>query len=218
MTTVLSIEDIGAGWFITGTDTGVGKTHVACHLLEQLQARGVAAAGFKPVASGATPDAGGRLVNTDALALQARSARPRDYAAHNPYCFAPAIAPHLAAGQAGVSIERARIRDGYCALAAGHDCVVVEGAGGWLTPIGPDASLADVAADLGLPVLLTVGLRLGCLNHALLTARAIEARNLCLAGWVGNTLDPEMPALAGNLETLRRLLPAPCLGVLPWRA
>jgi dethiobiotin synthetase len=212
------VEKAGPGWFIAGTDTSIGKTHVACQLLEQLRARGVAAAGFKPVASGAAPDATGCLVNADALALQARSARPLEYAVHNPYCFAPAIAPHLAAAQAGVCIERAYLHDCHARLQALHDCVLVEGAGGWLTPISATETLADVAADLGLPVVLVVGLRLGCINHALLTAAAIQARGLRLAGWVGNCLQPEMAALEGNLETLRQRLPAPCRGVLPWRA
>jgi dethiobiotin synthetase len=216
MTVELSIVDDGPGWFITGTDTGVGKTHLACRMLDQLRGRGAAAAGFKPVASGAEPDAQGRLVNADALALRARSTHPLDYAVHNPYCFSPAIAPHLAAAGFGVHIERALLRDCHARLQARHDCVLVEGAGGWLTPIGAEHTLADVATDLGLPVILVVGLRLGCINHALLTAAAIQASGLPLAAWVGNCLDPAMDALEDNLHSLRHRLPAPCWGILPW--
>jgi dethiobiotin synthetase len=203
------------GVFVAGTDTGVGKTLVAAALLHAAAARGLRCAGVKPVAAGCEWR-DGHWVNEDALLLQAAATLPLDYAEVNPVALPPAIAPHIAAAQAGLAlevttlvaaVERVRTR--------GPDLLVVEGAGGWLVPLSARETMADLAACLGLPVVLVVGLRLGCLNHALLTARAIAAAGLPLAGWVGNTLDPEMPVREENLATLRALLPAPCLGVIP---
>lgn len=205
------------GFFVTGTDTGVGKTLVSCALLHALRARGLRAVGMKPVASGCEQTSAG-LRNDDALALQAASSSPPDYAVLNPYAFAPAIAPHLAGQAAGVAIEFAHIRTCYQTLARQADAVVVEGAGGWRVPLGPAGDMADLAAALGLPVILVVGLRLGCLNHALLSADAIRARGLTLAGWVANALDPEMAERAANVATLEQTLPAPCLGYIPYQA
>lgn len=205
------------GFFITGTDTGVGKTLVSCVLLHALRARGLRAAGMKPVASGCEQTPAG-LRNADALALQAASSSPPDYATLNPYAFAPAIAPHLAAQAAGVTMDFARITSCYQALARQADAVVVEGAGGWRVPLGPSGDMADLAAALGLPVILVVGLRLGCLNHARLSAEAIRTRGLPLAGWVANALDPDMAERAANVATLIQTLPAPCLGQLPYQA
>ncbi len=202
------------GFFITGTDTGVGKTLVSCALLYALRARGLRVVGMKPVASGCEPTPEG-LRNADALALQAASSSPPDYATLNPYAFAPAIAPHLAARAASVEINFARIRGCQEELIRQADAVVVEGAGGWRVPLGPNGDMADLAATLGWPVILVVGMRLGCLNHALLSAAAIRARGLPLAGWVANTIDPDMAERAANEATLAQALPAPCLGRIP---
>lgn len=208
---------MSAGWFITGTDTGVGKTYVASALIRALRARGVSVTGMKPVASGA--DAGPHgLHNEDVAALLAAAGMAAsEGAAINPYVFAPAIAPHIAARAAGVAIDRARIVAAYAALARRYAYVVVEGAGGWRTPIDDEkATLAAVAQALHLPAILVVGLRLGCLNHALLTAEAIAADGVSLAGWIGNALAADMPAMGENVATLKRRLPAPCLGVVPF--
>lgn len=201
-------------FFVTGTDTGVGKTLVAAAMLRAWRRQGQSVAGMKPVASGAamTP-AGWR--NDDALALQAECSSPWPYETVNPYAFAPPIAPHLAAREAGVVVSLERIRRGFQALREGAGTVVVEGAGGFLVPLAPGLSFADLPAALGLEVVLVVGLRLGCLNHAFLTAEAVAARGLGLAGWVGNVIDPGFGRLQDNLDSLRTGLAAPCLGVVP---
>jgi dethiobiotin synthetase len=204
------------GLFVTGTDTGVGKTLVAAGLLHALRRQGLVVAGMKPVASGAilTPDG---LRNDDALALAAACSARWPYEVINPYAFEPAIAPHIAAAEAGVIVDLAVLQRAYGELAAASDAVVVEGAGGFLVPLGPALSFADLPAALGLEVVLVVGLRLGCLNHAFLTAEAIAARGLTLAGWVGNQVDPHFARLEENLAALRRTLPAPCWGVVSWQ-
>lgn len=210
---------MSAGWFIAGTDTGVGKTHIACALVRALRARGESVAAMKPVASGAraTPD-GLRNDDVDALLVAAGMSR-FDAAAINPYIFAPAIAPHIAARAAGVAIDLARIVETHAALAARYRYVVIEGAGGWRTPINDDAAtLAAVPRALGIPAVLVVGLRLGCLNHALLTAEAIAADGVRLAGWIGNALAADMPAMAENVATLKHRLRRPCLGLVPYNA
>lgn len=201
-------------YFVTGTDTGVGKTLVSAALLRALRGQGLAVAGMKPVASGAARTAGG-LRNEDALALAAESSRPWPYETINPYCFEPAIAPHIAAAEAGVEIRLEPIEQAFRSLQAGSDTVVVEGAGGFLVPLGSRLSFADLPGALGLGVILVVGLRLGCLNHALLTVEAISSRNLDLVGWVGNKIDPCFDRLAANLDVLLGQVPAPCLGVIP---
>jgi dethiobiotin synthetase len=200
--------------FIAGTDTGIGKTHVACALLHALRNAGTRACGMKPVASGCarTPDG---LRNEDALALIAASDPQPDYATCNPYAFEPAIAPHLAAGDAGVPMELANIGAAYQRLAAQAECVVVEGVGGWMVPLADSLDAGAISRALNLPVILVMGLRLGCINHARLSARATEQDGCKLLGWIGNRLDAAMQRADANLETLRRLLPAPCLGVLP---
>lgn len=203
------------GLFVTGTDTEVGKTWVSTALIAALRARGLSVAALKPIASGAERDAAGRLVNADALALQAAAGGALAYERVNPYVFEPPIAPHLAAAEAGVAISLERLRAHARSLAAEADVVVVEGVGGWAVPLDAEHSVADLARALGWPVLLVVGLRLGCLNHALLTARAIQADGLHLAGWVANTIDPAFDRLDGNLRTLVARLPAPLLGHLP---
>ena len=191
------------GFFVTGTDTGVGKTLVACSLLRAFAARGMTAAGMKPVASGVTPGAAG---DVERLAAAANVTAPREEV--NPYGFAPPIAPHIAAHQAGVRIELDRIERAFRALSARAQVVVVEGIGGFNVPLGPGIDTTQLAARLALPVVLVVGMRLGCLNHALLTAEAISARGLKLAGWVANHIDPDMAAATENVEALEQRMPS----------
>lgn len=201
--------------FIAGTDTEIGKTHSACALLHALRAAGYRAAGMKPVASGSVDTPEGRR-NEDALALQAASGPQRpDYAWVNPIALSEPLSPHLAAAHEGVRIELAALAPSYQRLCADYDRLVVEGVGGWLAPLAPGLSAADIARQWRLPVILVVGLKLGCLSHAQLTARAILADGCELLGWIGNRVDPGMAAVEENLATLWQLLPAPCLGVLP---
>lgn len=201
--------------FVTGTDTGVGKTLVSAALLHALRTPGRSVAGMKPVASGCIATAEG-LRNADALLLASESSAHWPYAVVNPCAYEPPIAPHLAAHAAGRPIDFEAIANAYATLSAGADHVVVEGAGGWRAPLDGRRTVGDLAARLGLPVILVVGLRLGCLNHALLTAEGIAAQGLPLAGWVANDLEPAFAARAGNVQTLRAWLPAPCLGEVPW--
>ena len=201
-------------YFVTGTDTGVGKTLVTAALLRLLRERGLRVRGLKPVASGAASTPQG-LRNDDALALQAESSPPVDYETVNPYCFAPAIAPHLAAAEQDVPIALAALTAWYQRSSAQCDAVLVEGAGGWRVPLHPAGFLSDLPEALGLPVLLIVGLRLGCLNHARLTCEAILAGGRCrFAGWVGNAVDGGFEHRAANVDTLTRLLGAPPLAVI----
>ena len=202
------------GWFITGTDTGVGKTHVSCALLAALTARGIPAVGMKPVASGCEPRAAG-LRSADAEALRAASPVCADYGDVNPYAFAVTTAPHLAAWAEGIAIDLTHIRQCYARLAGLARCVVVEGVGGWLVPISARQTMADLAVALDLPVILVVGVRLGAINHALLTAQAIRASGLKFAGWVANRIDPD-PVLDGYVQALDLLLRAPRLASLPY--
>ena len=199
--------------FITGTDTGIGKTFVSVALLHALRGTGLRAVGMKPVASGCVATAEG-LRNEDALALQSASSGSPDYADVNPLAYAAAVSPHLAAAAEGRRVELAPVQAAYARLAACADVVVVEGVGGWLAPLSDTLVAGDLARVLGLPVILVVGLRLGCLNHALLSARAIAADGCTLLGWIGNRIDPAMLEPERNLDTLRTRLPAPCLGVI----
>ena len=201
------------GIFIAGTDTGIGKTFVSCALLHALRDEGLQATGMKPVASGCERTRQG-LRNEDALALIAASDPKPDYTFCNPYAFEPAIAPHLAATDANVRIDFARIESAYAHLAARADVVVVEGVGGWAVPLSDSLETPDIPRHLHLPVILVVGLRLGCINHARVSARAILDDGCELLGWIGNAIDPAMERRDDNLETLCRLLPAPCLGLL----
>jgi dethiobiotin synthetase len=204
------------GVFITGTDTGVGKTLVAAGVLRALSTAGLRAVGMKPIASGALETATG-IRNEDALLLQAASSASRPYEEVNPYLFAAAIAPHLAAAEAGVKIELSRILGAFQRLCIGADAVVVEGVGGWQVPLADGLQLPDLVRALSLPVILVVGLRLGCLNHAQLSARAIREDGLMLAGWVANSIDPNFECRAGNLATLKDAMQAPLLGDIAWQ-
>lgn len=201
-------------FFIAGTDTGVGKTLITSALVHRYAQNGVRSVGMKPVAAGCEWQ-DGRLLSEDVVQLVAASNVAADLDLINPYAFAPPIAPHIAAEKEGVSIELPVIRQAYDALQAEVDSVMVEGVGGFCVPLGADIDTADLAQALGLPVLLVVGMRLGCINHTLLTAEAIQARGLILAGWVANCIDPEMAALDDNIAALRQRLPAPCLGIVP---
>lgn len=205
---------MSTGLFVTGTDTGVGKTRVAAGLIAALRGQGLRVAGMKPVASGCTVTPAG-LRNADALDLLAASGLDLPYEWVNPYAFAPAIAPHLAAAEAAVTIRFAAIARALCSLDAQADCTVVEGVGGWRVPLGPDGEVADLALHLNLPVVLVVGLRLGCLNHAALTTADIRRCGVPFAGWVGSVVDAGFERLDENLQTLCHILPEPCLGVLP---
>ena len=201
-------------FFVTGTDTGVGKTLVTAALLRRLRDGGLTVAGMKPVAAGATEGPEG-AANEDALLLQAESSARHPYALVNPFLFAPPIAPHIAAAEAGTAIDTDRIAAAHALLSEAAQVVIAEGAGGFLVPLDATRSMAELPQLLGMDVILVVGLRLGCLNHALLTVEAIAARGLTLAGWVGNHLDPGYERIEANLETLRARIPAPCLGVVP---
>ncbi|MFA7242815.1 MAG: dethiobiotin synthase [Sulfuricellaceae bacterium] len=208
---------MNAAYFITGTDTGVGKTLVSCALLHVFAARGKTVVGMKPVAAGCASTARG-LVCEDVANLMAASNVSAPLEMVNPYAFQPPIAPHIAATQAGVAIEIAPICAACAALQALAEVVIVEGIGGWRVPLNAREDSADMARQLGLPVILVVGMRLGCLNHALLTAQAIKASGLELAGWVANRIDPSMPAFDENLRALQARLAAPLLGVAPYAA
>lgn len=203
------------GIFITGTDTGAGKTLVAAGLVRLLAGQDRRVLGLKPIASGAVQTAAG-LRNADALALAAESSVHVPYAATNPYCFEPAIAPHLAAAEIGVPIPVTALTRWYQAVATDAEFVIVEGAGGWRVPLHPDGFLSDLPEQLGLGVVLVVGLRLGCLNHARLTLEAIERSGRCrFVGWIGCQVDPDFARLGANLDTLARLLGQPALAVVP---
>jgi len=199
--------------FVAGTDTGIGKTHASCTLLHALRAAGYVACGMKPVASGGMETAEG-LRNEDALALLAAGSAPLPYARVNPVVLRDPLSPHLAAAHEGVTIALPPLRAAFDALCAEHDAVVVEGVGGWRVPLAPGLFASEIAKAWQLPVILVVGLRLGCLSHALLTAEAIVADGCPLLGWIGNCIDPAMEAVDENIATLRALLPAPCLGIL----
>jgi dethiobiotin synthetase len=209
---------VARGVLVTGTDTGVGKSVASVALLHALRARGLRAVGMKPVAAGCDATPGG-LRNDDALALQAAAGEPQPpYEDVNPWPLPEPTAPQLAARSAGTSVSMPPIRAAYARMAAGADAIVVEGAGGWLSPLADGIEHADLAHALDLPVLLVVGLRLGCLSHARLSARAIVADGCRLLGWVGCAVDPVFDRRDDYLDLLRASLPVPCLGVLPHAA
>lgn len=202
--------------FVTGTDTGVGKTWVSLALMAQCQGAGHRVAGMKPVASGCTRQ-GRRLENDDATLLQRQTSYPVPYAWVNPYAFEPPMAPHLAARQQGVEIDLEAIARAYARLAESADVVIVEGVGGWLVPLGERHTVADLALRLGLPVVLVVAIRLGCINHALLSVESIRAHGAALRGWVANRIDPHALRARDTIAELEHCLHCPCLGVLPWQ-
>ena len=200
--------------YVTGTDTGIGKILASRALLHALRGHGLRAVGMKPVASGCEW-IDGAWRNADALALQAAGAPGFDYADINPFALAQPLAPELAARDAGTEVTLPPILAAHARLSAQADAVVVEGVGGWAAPLSASLMQADLVRALRLPVLLVVGLRLGCLSHALLSARALAADGLHLAGWIGSQVDPDMARVEDNLAMLRQRLPAPCWGVLP---
>jgi dethiobiotin synthetase len=205
--------DLTRGVYVTGTDTGIGKTHASRALLHAMVRQGISAVGMKPVASGCEMTAHG-LRNADALELMAASAFDCDYEAVNPYAFADPIAPHLAAADSDVVIDPVRIGRACDRLRQRADFVVVEGVGGWLAPLGESLMQSELVDALELPVVLVVGLRLGCLNHALLTARAIESDGCRLLGWIANRVDPGMLRADDNIATLASRIHAPLLGII----
>lgn len=205
-------SSLAPAFFVTGTDTEIGKTFVTCALLHRARLAGLRAAGLKPVAAGTDPQGH----NDDVVAIQAASSLALPPEIVNPYCFSEPVAPHIAAAQSGCTIDFGVITAACHQARQAADWVAVEGVGGFCVPLGVDRDSADLAVRLGLPVILVVGMRLGCINHALLTAEAIACRGLFMAGWVANQIDPGMPRFAENLDTLKSRLDAPLLGVVPY--
>lgn len=203
------------GVFVTGTYTGVGKTQVSLGIMANLKEHGLRVAGMKPVASGCYRE-GPSLRNQDAVLLQAHSSINIDYSTVNPYAFEPSVSPHIAARRQGGEIRLEKVVDRFRVLQGLAEFVLVEGIGGWQVPLNSNDRLADMATVLGLPVVLVVGLRLGCLNHAFLTSCAIERSGCTLAGWVGNLTEPGFDYLEENMESLSQEIPAPCLGFVPF--
>ena len=206
---------VARGYFITGTDTGVGKSWCSAGLMLKLRQQGQSVAGMKPVASGCTKTTEG-MRNEDASLLLSQASIELPYELINPFAYEQPIAPHIAAGYAGRSIQIDIIRDDYLRIAGQVDQVIVEGVGGWKVPLNETETVADLARALGLPVIMLVGLRLGCINHALLTAEAIRNDGCKLVGWIANTLEPDMAEQATVVETLEKQLEAPLLGVVPY--
>ena len=203
-------------FFVTGTDTSVGKTTVTVRLMQQLVAQGLTVIGMKPVASGCEW-LDGRWQNDDVLQLTAASNVSAPAELINPYCFEPAIAPHIAAAQAGVEIDFNVIRAAYAQLTAMADVVIVEGAGGLLVPLNATQTIADLIQALSLPALVVVGMRLGCINHALLTAQVLKQRNIDFCGWVANNIDPQMSVPQENLQSLITGLQQPPVLQVPFQ-
>ncbi|QJR79798.1 dethiobiotin synthase [Alteromonas pelagimontana] len=203
-------------YFITGTDTEVGKTFVTERLLKAAASTGLSTLGYKPVSAGCFVQ-DERLVNEDALAIQGASSIAVPIEQINPIAFAPPIAPHIAAKEEGKVIELQEIVDGYHRLAAYRpDVLLMEGAGGWRLPLGESSWMSQVVSTLELDVIMVVGMRLGCINHAMLTAEIIAKDGLTVKGWVANQLSASMPYYSENLETLKRSLPAPLLAEVPF--
>lgn len=203
------------GFFIAGTDTGIGKTCVTVALMEELKKQGYKVAGMKPIASGAVRK-NGSLRNEDAELIQQACSQLIDYELINPVVFELPVSPHIAARQMKQAIDLREIESCYQQLASNNDLVVVEGVGGWRVPISGEQSMADLAKKLGLPVILVVGFRLGCLNHAILTAEAIRADGLSLFGWVSNRLEEAYLFSEESLETLKKTIESPYLADLPF--
>ncbi len=201
-------------YFITGTDTGVGKTWVTLALMKTMQDKGKVVVGMKPVASGCQKTSAG-LRNDDAVRILEQSNQTLNYKTVNPYAFERAVAPHIAAELMGTVIDIEKIASEFSTLKKEADSVVVEGIGGWCVPLSENIMLADVVKRLGLPVILVVGLRLGCINHALSTIRAIEADGVRLHGWITSQLDADYACLKETMTTLQTRISAPLLGSLP---
>ncbi len=204
-------------YFVIGTDTSVGKTYVASALVKHFVAQGLKAVGMKPVASGCELNERNELMNEDVTALIAASNLSAHLDLINPYRFVPAIAPHIAAEQSGVEIDLAVVGRAYDKLKDLAEVVIVEGAGGFCVPLNYTDTLADLAVQLNIPMILVVGMRLGCINHALLTAEAIQARGLELAGWVANEIEPNFAKFDENLTSLQQRIAAPCLSIVKWK-
>lgn len=201
--------------FITGTDTDSGKTFITLALMHKLQQAGLVVNAMKPVAAGVSEIDGVR-VNEDAWQLMKAASNQQPYEMVNPYLFEPAIAPHIAATEADQEIELNVIKDAFHDLSRLADFMLVEGAGGWLVPLNDRYDVSDIASELDLPVVMVVGLKLGCINHARLTTDSINAAGLKLAGWIGTQVEPEMQRLEENVSTLKRYIKAPCLGIVPF--
>ena len=199
------------GYFITGTGTAVGKTLASCALLHAFNATGKIAVGMKPVAAGCE---NGKWMDVEMLAAASAVAPPRNHM--NPYALILPIAPHIAASRMGIKIDIRVIRHSLCELQRSADVVIVEGVGGFLVPLNDHEGCEDMALALNLPVILVVGMQLGCLNHALLTARAVKATGLTLSGWIANHIEPDMAAFDENVRALKQRLDCPLLGVLPF--
>ncbi|MES1989036.1 MAG: dethiobiotin synthase [Pseudomonadota bacterium] len=204
-------------YFVIGTDTNVGKTYVASALVKHFATQGLKTVGMKPVASGCELNEKNELINEDVTALISASNISAGLDLVNPYRFAPAIAPHIAAEQAGVQIDLDFIQQAYTQLASMADVLIVEGAGGFCVPLNKTQALADLAVLLDIPMILVVGMRLGCINHALLTVEAIQARGLKLAGWIANEIEPNFAMFDENLSSLQQRIDAPCLSVVSWQ-
>lgn len=202
------------GYYVTGTDTGIGKSLASASLLHALRARGVRAVGMKPVASGCERTAEGWR-NEDALLLQQASQPVPRYEDVNPIALPAPLAPEIAAADAGIDVYLQPLLDAYARLGAQADRVVVEGVGGWLAPLSDVLDQSELVAALKLPVVMVVGLRLGCINHARLTARAITASGAKLAGWIASEVDPHMARMHDNFRLLHSRIDAPCWGLLP---
>jgi len=202
------------GYFITGTDTDAGKTWISLGIIEALKQQGKQVGVMKPVSAGCTNSAAG-LRNNDAVLLQQHSNVDLDYDLVNPYAFTAAIAPHIAAANENIRMDIETLYHKLQTIEQQSDCVVVEGAGGWLVPLNDFQTMADLAERFQLPVILVVGMRLGCLNHALLSVEAILAAGLPLAGWVANQVITDMKCLDENIQTLQHMIDAPLLGLIP---
>jgi dethiobiotin synthetase len=203
-------------YFITGTDTNAGKTFAMCCLLQAAKKRGLSTAAVKPIAAGGILTSEG-LKNEDALQLQKNSTLALSYKEINPLCLEHAIAPHIAAMHEQVSVKASELAE-YCSRVIDKkaDLTLIEGAGGWMVPLNQQEFISDTVKALNVPVILIVGMKLGCLNHALLTVKALQEDGLILQGWIANQLDPEMPAFEENLDTLRSKIKAPLITTIPW--
>ena len=204
-----------AGFFITGTDTEIGKTLVAGAFIQKFREQGINALGFKPVAAGTYQDQQGNILNEDVETLRIAANLGPDQKIPAPYVFEMPIAPHLAAEKLGIRLDLSIMLDAFEKVSSQTNCIIVEGAGGFLIPLNETENLSDLVQQLKLPVIMVVGMRLGCINHALLTYEAMTSRQLKVAGWVANSLSSEMPFLQENIKTLQTKIQAPFLGSIP---